>query len=141
MAFFAVTLLFCPDARKTPEYDHMWRGNTHQPLTRCVLPGKSTVQKSLGDTRQDHTCHKDFVSNRNINNIFEEASPLLDKLMFIVIGARDFSPEITVHLIGTKVPCFDKVPPPQIPIYRALLSNFGTRVRQDSRNVSTGLTL
>ena len=36
----------------------------------------------------------------------------LDKLMFIVIGARDFSPEITVHLIGTKVPCFDKVPPP-----------------------------
>ena len=32
--------------------------------------------------------------------------------MFIVIGARDFSPEITVHLIGTKVPCFDKVPPP-----------------------------
>ena len=35
-----------------------------------------------------------------------------DKLMFIVIGARDFSPEITVHLIGTKVPCFDKVPPP-----------------------------
>ncbi len=41
-----------------------------------------------------------------------------DKLMFIVIGARDFSPEITVHLIGTKVPCFDKVPPPQIPICR-----------------------
>ena len=39
--------------------------------------------------------------------------------MFIVIGARDFSPEITVHLIGTKVPCFDKVPPPQIPIYRS----------------------
>ena len=37
-----------------------------------------------------------------------------DKLMFVVIGARDFSPEITVHLIGTKVPCFDKVPPPQI---------------------------
>ena len=29
--------------------------------------------------------------------------------MSIVIGARDFSPEITVHLIGTKVPCFDKV--------------------------------
>ena len=41
-----------------------------------------------------------------------------NKLMFIVIGARDFSPEITVHLIGTKVPCFDKVPPPQIPILR-----------------------
>ena len=42
----------------------------------------------------------------------QEAPPLSDKLMFIVIGARDFSPEITVHLIGTKVPCFDKVPPP-----------------------------
>ena len=25
-------------------------------------------------------CPKDFVSNRNINNIFEEASPLRDKL-------------------------------------------------------------
>ena len=35
-----------------------------------------------------------------------------NKLMFTVIGARNFSPEITVHLIGTKVPCFDKVPPP-----------------------------
>ena len=30
----------------------------------------------------NHTCPKDFVSNRNINNIFEEASPLLDKLEF-----------------------------------------------------------
>ena len=29
--------------------------------------------------------------------------------MFIVIGARDFSPEITVHLIGTKVLCFDRM--------------------------------
>ena len=46
---------------------------------------------------------------RNISNIFEEASPLRDKLMFIVIGARDFSPEITEHLIGTKVPCFDRM--------------------------------
>ena len=118
MAFFAVTLLFCPDARKTPEYDHMWRGNTHQPLTRCVLPGKSTVQKSLGDTRQDHTCHKDFVSNRNINNIFEEASPLLDKLMFIVIGARDFSPEITVHLIGTSVFALRATPRQESPVLR-----------------------
>ena len=56
----------------------------------------------------------------------EEALPLLNKLMFIVIGAWDFSPEIPVHLIGTKVPCFDKVPPPQIPIYQAPYSNFGT---------------
>ena len=29
--------------------------------------------------------------------------------MLIVIGARDFSPEITVHLIGTEVPCFEIV--------------------------------
>ena len=27
-------------------------------------------------------CPKDFVSNRNINIIFEEASPLRDKLEF-----------------------------------------------------------
>ena len=65
-----------------------------------------------------HVCPKDFVENRNISNILEDAPPLLNKLMFIVIGARDFSPEITVHLIGTKVPCFDKVPPPKIPICR-----------------------
>ena len=45
-----------------------------------------------------------------------------DKLDFGVVGARDFSPEITVHLIGTKVPCFDKVPPLQISIYRAAKS-------------------
>ena len=63
-------------------------------------------------------CPKDFVENRNISNILEEAPPLRNKLMFIVIGARDFSSEITVHLIGTKVPCFDKVPPPQTPICR-----------------------
>ena len=37
--------------------------------------------------------------------------PLLDKLMFVVVGARDFSPEITVHIIGTEVPCPDKVHP------------------------------
>ena len=40
-----------------------------------------------------------------------------DKLMFGVVGARDFSPEITVLPIGTEVPCSDRVPP-QIPIYR-----------------------
>ena len=27
------------------------------------------------------------------------------------IGARDFSPEITVHIIGTEVPCPDRVSP------------------------------
>ena len=48
--------------------------------------------------------------------VVQSLKKALDKLMFIVIGARDFSPEITVHLIGTKVPCSDKVPPPQIPI-------------------------
>ena len=36
--------------------------------------------------------------------------------MFVVVGARDFSPEITVLPIGTEVPCSDRVPP-QIPIY------------------------
>ena len=41
---------------------------------------------------------------------------VMDKLMFVVVGARDFSPEITVLPIGTEVPCFDRVPP-QIPIY------------------------
>ena len=41
-----------------------------------------------------------------------------DKLMFVVVGARDFSPEITVLPIGTEVPCSDRVPP-QIPICRA----------------------
>ena len=38
-----------------------------------------------------------------------------NKLMFVVVGARDFSPEITVLPIGTEVPCSDRVPP-QIPI-------------------------
>ena len=28
-------------------------------------------------------CPKDFVSNRKINNFFEEASPLRDKLEFV----------------------------------------------------------
>ena len=41
--------------------------------------------------------------------VVQSLKKALDKLMFIVIGARDFSPEITVHLIGTKVPCFDKL--------------------------------
>ena len=61
-------------------------------------------------------CPKDFVKNRNISNILEEVSlSQLDKLMFVVVGARDFSPEITVLPIGTEVPCSDSVPP-QIPI-------------------------
>ncbi|MBQ2869362.1 MAG: hypothetical protein IJE88_04985, partial [Akkermansia sp.] len=33
-------------------------------------------------------CPKDFVSNRKINNFFEEASPLRDKLEFIGLKAR-----------------------------------------------------
>ena len=61
--------------------------------------------------------------------------------MFVVVGARDFSPEITVFPIGTEVPCSDRVPP-QIPIYCAeggffqnvadisiLYKIFGTRVK------------
>ena len=65
---------------------------------------------------------EDYVSNRNISNIFEEV-PVLDKLMFVVVGARDFSPEITVLPIGTEVPCSDRVSP-QSPIYRAQYSNY-----------------
>ena len=57
-------------------------------------------------------CPKDFVKNRNISNILEEASlSQIDKLMFVVVGARDFSSEITVLPIGTEVPCSDRVPP------------------------------
>ena len=48
----------------------------------------------------------------------QSLSTELDKLMFVVVGARDFSPEITVLPIGTEVPCSDRVPP-QIPICRA----------------------
>jgi len=33
--------------------------------------------------------------------------------MFVVAGARDFSPEITVLPIGTEVPCPDIRPDPQ----------------------------
>ena len=60
--------------------------------------------------------------------------------MFVAIGARDFSPEITVLPIGTEVPCSDNAPP-QIPISCAeggffqnvadisiLYKIFGTRV-------------
>ena len=39
-------------------------------------------------TNFSHMCPKDFVSNRNISNIFEEASPQRDKLMFIGLKAR-----------------------------------------------------
>ena len=41
--------------------------------------------------------------------------------MFVVVGARDFSPEITVLPIGTEVPCSDRGPP-QIPICWVVLS-------------------
>ena len=37
--------------------------------------------------------------------------------MFVAIGARDFSPEITVLPIGTEVPCSDNGSP-QISIYQ-----------------------
>ena len=30
--------------------------------------------------------------------------------MFVVVGARDFSPEITMLPIGPEVPCSDRVP-------------------------------
>ncbi len=41
-----------------------------------------------------------------------------DKLMFIVIGARDFSPEITVHLIGTSVFALRATPRQESPVLR-----------------------
>ena len=34
-----------------------------------------------------------------------------DEWEYVAIGARDFSPEIIVRLIGTEVPCSDKVFP------------------------------
>jgi len=39
--------------------------------------------------------------------------------MFVVVGARDFSPEITVLPIGTEVPCSDRVPPQILFYHRA----------------------
>ena len=38
--------------------------------------------------------------------------------MFIVIGARDFSPEITVHLIGTSVFALRATPRQESPVLR-----------------------
>ena len=35
-----------------------------------------------------HMCPKDFVSNRNINDIFEEAPPHLDRWEFVGLKAR-----------------------------------------------------
>ena len=67
---------------------------------------------------------------RNLSTNYElgssKNSKLTNKLIFVVVGARDFSPEITVLPIGTEVPCSDRVPP-QILIYRALHANIGTR--------------
>ena len=80
---------------------------------------------------------KEFVSKGNISNILEDATVLLDKLMFVVVGARDFSPEITELPIGTEVPCSDRVLP-QIPIYRALYSIFGTRVPEQKIRSAAG---
>ena len=42
----------------------------------------------------------------------------LNKLMLIVIGARDFSPEITVHLIGTSVFALQAAPRQESPVLR-----------------------
>ena len=38
--------------------------------------------------------------------------------MFVVIGARDFSPEITVHLIGTSVFALRATPRQESPVLR-----------------------
>ena len=42
-------------------------------------------------------------------HVSQSLSTELDKLEFVVVGARDFSPEITAHIIGTEVPCSDIV--------------------------------
>ena len=58
---------------------------------------------------QIHTCPKDFVENRNISNILEEA-PLCARnwnLWGSIVGARDFSPDWKHRDFGTEVPCPD----------------------------------
>ena len=57
------------------------------------------------------------AKTRRVAHLSQSLSAELDKLMFVVVGARDFSPEITVLPIGTEVPCSDRVLP-QILIYR-----------------------
>ena len=47
---------------------------------------------------------RDYISGTSDN------SKLINKLMFVVVGARDFSPEITVLPIGTEVPCSEEFP-------------------------------
>ena len=53
---------------------------------------------------------KDYVRNRNINNIFGEAPPLRSpnwNLSGNSVGARDFSPDWKHRYFGTEVPCPD----------------------------------
>ena len=67
--------------------------------------------------------------------VVQSLKKALDKLMFIVIGARDFSPEITVHLIGTSVFALRATPRQESPVLRQSSSpansNFGTHVGLD----------
>ncbi len=54
-------------------------------------------------------CPKDYVENRNISNILEEA-PLCAinwNLWGNSVGARDFSPDWKHRYFGTEVPCPD----------------------------------
>jgi hypothetical protein len=44
-----------------------------------------------------HTCPKDFVENRNISNILEEAPPLRNKLEFAGLKARGILSPIGRH--------------------------------------------
>ena len=46
---------------------------------------------------ENHTCPKDFVENRNISNILEEAPPLLNKLEFVGLKARGILSPIGRH--------------------------------------------
>ena len=46
------------------------------------------------------------------SHVSQSLSTELDKLEFVVVGARDFSPEITAHIIGTEVPCSERFETP-----------------------------
>ncbi len=54
----------------------------------------------------------------DIPRVSQRLKEVLGKLMFIVIGARDFSPEITVHLIGTSVFALQAAPRQESPVLR-----------------------
>ena len=100
---------------------------------RAFLIDRRSRRAFLLPERQRHpgkTGDPEILLMRQLKIDVLSALVVMDKLMFVVVGARDFSPEITVLPIGTEVPCFDRVPP-QIPIYRLVRS--GDRSRNSAR--------